>query len=669
MCSTLCVGLGSLVMVGWFVKNQLLIQVVPSFAPMQFNTALGFCIFGLATILILLEKNMAAAAFAILGGLLGLFTLFQYLLGVSFGIDELFMEAHITVKTSNPGRMAPNTAFCFFLSGISTYLISRKVRLVRLVDMVSTLTFTLGVIAFEGYVVDIETTYGWANFTRMAVHSASGFVVLGLSQAILSWTLQRRRKKASNEKFKPWFVGYAISILFAILVVDIGIPLGVAAGTLYVPLVLFGWYISDIRSIVILALAATLFTGLGFLLSPSGSSLGVALANRTISVLAIWITAFQLYHNRRKKVALKYSEELRQAEERFRSVVEQAPNAIILVDKAGVISMVNGRTEELFGYERSTLIGSKQDVLIPNKTSGGTSKYFTSSFIDNMEGKNFTARRKDGTEIQIEISLNEIKIDDKDMTLATMVDVTAQKKQEELIGKQMSELQRKNNELEQLAYIASHDLQEPLRTVSNYLQVIKEDFETQLFPGMNQYLGRIGQAVERMATLVRALLDYSRLGLNQRLKETNCEKLVKEVISDLGSQIERTEALIQVEKLPTLLTYKTEFRQLFQNLISNALKFRKDDERCKIFIGCEKLEEHWKFFVKDNGIGIDPMNFDRVFQIFQQLHRNGKFTGNGIGLANCKKIADLHGGDIWVESKLKEGAIFHFTIANLEDHE
>ncbi|MEP5613462.1 MAG: ATP-binding protein [Cyclobacteriaceae bacterium] len=666
LCSGICLILGLLVILGWFIGNESWVQVHPSFAPMQFNTALGFCIFGTSTILILLDKKRAASTLAIIGGLLGLLTLAEYVFKMNLGIDELFMEAYITVKTSNPGRMAPNTALCFFLSGITSVLLLKGIKLIQLAGVLSTLVFTLGVIAFEGYLVNIEATYGWANFTRMAIHTAFGFIVLSLGITLLSWFKVRQYNSVNTKRIKTWFEGYAISILLALFVIDVGLPLGVAAGTLYVPLVLFGWYISNIRAIAILAVAATVFTWLGFVFSPSGSSLWVVIVNRSISVIAIWVTAYQLFHNKRKKLALELSEEVLQAEERFKRVVEFAPNSIILVDKEGTISMVNRETERLFGYDRKELIGNKQDILIAKDLEDQkVGEFFGSSSVDDMEGRDFIALRKDGTKVQVEIGLNPITINGAQMALATFIDVTERREQDKTIRKQMAELKLKNKELEQLAYIASHDLQEPLRTVSNYVQVIEEDFSRQLTPEMVKYFGSINRAIKRMSGLVRALLDFSRLGKDRKLEKTDCNSLVKNVVADLDNLIKETKTSIHVDKMPKLLTYKVELRQLFQNLISNAIKFRKEEAPSQIFIGCEETEESWRFSIKDNGIGIDQLNFVRIFHIFQRLHKNGKFEGNGIGLANCKKIAELHGGDIWVESEEEKGSVFYFTIANL----
>ena len=225
-------------------------------------------------------------------------------------------------------------------------------------------------------------------------------------------------------------------------------------------------------------------------------------------------------------------------------------------------------------------------------------------------------------------------------------------------------LEIKNKELEQFNYIASHDLQEPLRTVSNYIQVLEEDFSDQLNDEAKNHLKVIERATTRMSILVRSLLDYSRLGKNKQLVFTDCRLIVDHVIADLNNLIKTTGATILAEDLPVIQSYETELRQLFQNLIHNAIKFSKKDIKPVVKIGFKKGIDSTEFYVSDNGIGIDTKHFDRIFNIFQRLNKEQKFEGYGIGLANCKKIVELHGGRIWVESNLGEGSTFKFTLAN-----
>ena len=222
-----------------------------------------------------------------------------------------------------------------------------------------------------------------------------------------------------------------------------------------------------------------------------------------------------------------------------------------------------------------------------------------------------------------------------------------------------------NKELEQLAYIASHDLQEPLRTISNYMQVFEEDYLERLDDNARQYIRAVSSATRRMSLLVKGLLDFSRLGHNKQLVHVDCNKLINHVIADLQTVIQDSHATIDVAEMPELNGYETEIGQLFQNLITNAIKFQHKDVQPAIRIRSEKVGEKWQFSVSDNGIGIAPAHFQRIFDIFQRLHIDTEYQGNGIGLANCKKIVELHQGRIWVESTVGKGTTFKFTIGHL----
>lgn len=241
------------------------------------------------------------------------------------------------------------------------------------------------------------------------------------------------------------------------------------------------------------------------------------------------------------------------------------------------------------------------------------------------------------------------------------VDITKLKEAENT-EKYARELEKKNRELEQFAYVASHDLQEPLRTVNSFVELFKREYKDNLDETGQDYLRFIEQGSTRMSTLVRDLLDYSRLGRNKELGEADCDKLVKNVEADLSKVIKETGAQIKTDKLPVVKGYVTELRLLFQNLISNALKFSKPGTAPEIHISAEDKPGQYVFRIKDNGIGIAEEHSERIFTIFQRLHNKTEFEGTGIGLAQCRKIMDSHNGDIRVESKLGEGSTFYFTL-------
>jgi light-regulated signal transduction histidine kinase (bacteriophytochrome) len=232
-----------------------------------------------------------------------------------------------------------------------------------------------------------------------------------------------------------------------------------------------------------------------------------------------------------------------------------------------------------------------------------------------------------------------------------------------IINKELEQFVYANKELKQFAYIASHELKEPIRTIANFIQIISEDYSAQLDEKAIEYLRIINDSTKRMTILINSLLHFSRLGVDKKLSYVDCKEIIDSVISDLTDIIKSSDATIEVSEMPKLNVYEIEFRQIFQNLITNAIKFQKKGSHPEIQIRSEEINENFRFSVSDNGIGIDPTYFDRVFDIFQRLHNTEEvFEGKGIGLAYCKKIVQLHQGEIWIESELGKGSTFYFTI-------
>jgi len=218
-----------------------------------------------------------------------------------------------------------------------------------------------------------------------------------------------------------------------------------------------------------------------------------------------------------------------------------------------------------------------------------------------------------------------------------------------------------NNELGQFAYIASHDLQEPLKTITNYAGLFQEEYQGKFDQTADRYLETIIRATRRMQILIKDILDYSHIGDDKNTSKINCDKLLQDVLSDMSISIKESNAKINFANLPVINGY-SDLSYLFQNLISNAIKFRKKDGQAIINITVQDKNDGWLFAIADNGIGIDKMHYDRIFTIFQKLHSQTKYSGTGIGLAHCKKIVELHGGKIWVESELQKGSTFYFII-------
>lgn len=251
---------------------------------------------------------------------------------------------------------------------------------------------------------------------------------------------------------------------------------------------------------------------------------------------------------------------------------------------------------------------------------------------------------------------------DQGLLYANARDITSQIEADQALKKYAQQLELKNKELEQFVYIASHDLQEPLRTISSLADMLKDKYSVKLDQHGNKIIKYIADASHRMQSLIKGLLDYGRMGQNAEVTKVDCNTLLEIVLADLALFIQEKEAKVEIEALPQIEGYYTELRSLFQNLISNAIKFRKPDVTPEVRVNAQQRQGEWVFSVQDNGIGMEKKNLEKIFLIFQRLHSRKVYNGSGIGLAHCRKIVNLHGGEIWVESKPNEGSTFYFTI-------
>ena len=359
-------------------------------------------------------------------------------------------------------------------------------------------------------------------------------------------------------------------------------------------------------------------------------------------------------------------------EERFRLVVESAPCGMLMVNSEGRITLINSQIETLFGYSRSELLGWPVEQLIPTRFRHAHPEmretFGHAPRVRSMGvGRDLFGLRKDGTEFPVEVGLNPIQIEDDVYVLATVVDITERKHAEQQLEQQAAELSRSNQELEQFAYVASHDLQEPLRMVSSYCGLLARRYKGKIDQDADEFIQFAVEGATRMKDLIDDLLTYSRVGRRGAAPiAIEAMKSARAAVSNLQIAITERGAVIHCDSLPTVFADPTQLIQVFQNLIGNALKFSGERppviriSACNISGG--KGVPQWRFSVQDNGIGFDQQYSERVFAIFQRLHTRAEYPGNGMGLAIVKKIVERHGGKIWVESTPGVGTTFFFTL-------
>ncbi len=362
-------------------------------------------------------------------------------------------------------------------------------------------------------------------------------------------------------------------------------------------------------------------------------------------------------------------------EEQFRLVVESAPCGMLMINSEGRITLINAQIEALFGYSRNELIGCSVEQLIPARFRNVHPEMRETighdPSIRSMEaGRDLFGLRKDGSEFPVEIGLNPIRTEDDVFVLATVVDITERKHAEQELERQTAELSRSNHELEQFAYVASHDLQEPLRMVSSYCGLLARRYKGKIDQDADEFIQFAVEGATRMKDLIDDLLIYSRVGRKGAAPVAiEAAKSVRAAVANLQIAITEAGAVIHCDWLPTVLADPTQLIQIFQNLIGNALKF--SSERPPVIrisalnTPGTKGKPQWQFSVQDNGIGFDQQYGERVFAIFQRLHTRAEYPGNGMGLAIVKKIVERHGGKIWVESTPGVGTTFFFTLTGL----
>jgi PAS domain S-box-containing protein len=359
---------------------------------------------------------------------------------------------------------------------------------------------------------------------------------------------------------------------------------------------------------------------------------------------------------------------LAQMEGRYRGLLEAAPDAMVVVNAAGEIVLLNVQAEKQFGYSRNELVGQQVKNIIPEGFAERLIADGTRSAAEALAqqigtGIELIARRKDGSEFPIEIMLSPLESAEGILVTAAIRDISVRKESEQHLVKTVGELKRSNDELQQFAYVSSHDLQEPLRMVASYTQLLGKRYKGRLDSDADEFITFAVDGCNRMQGLIQDLLAYSRAGTNgKELCEVSGEDALRGALTNLRITLEQSGAVVTHDSLPALMTDETQLTQVFQNLVGNAIKYR-GAEVPRVHVSATKNgDSEWIFSVRDNGLGIAPQYFERIFILFQRLHGRNEFEGTGIGLAICKKILERLGGRIWVESQPEKGSTFHFAL-------
>lgn len=384
-----------------------------------------------------------------------------------------------------------------------------------------------------------------------------------------------------------------------------------------------------------------------------------------MSLLLLRIRREMDERNQAKEALARYADRLRESEARVNAIVEMAVDGIIVINEQGIIDRFNPAAAHMFGYAEAEVLGKNVSMLMPSPSREEHDGYLE-RYLKTGErrvigsSREVVGLRQDGTTFPMELAVSETLVENHHMFTGVIRDITERKQAEEQQTRLMQELESANDELKNFAYVVSHDLKAPLRAIGSLADWISTDYADRFDAEGKEHMQLLISRVHRMDGLINGILQYSRVG---RLKEESApvdlDQLVHEVI-DLLAPPENITVIIETP-LPIIAGERTRLQQVFQNLLSNAIKYM-DKPQGEIRVGCSPDKEEWKFSVSDNGPGIEARHFERIFHLFQTLAPRDRVESTGVGLALVKKIVEMYGGRVWVESAVGKGSTFFFTL-------
>jgi PAS domain S-box-containing protein len=659
--ATAVIGIGGLVLLGWEFRIEFLKTVLPGFVTMKANTAL--CLMMSGTSLLLLQpgetgpgKIRIARALAALVVLIGAASLSQYLSRLDLGIDQwLFDDPDGSYGTSSPGRMAPPTATAFVGIGAALMLMDWETR--RGHSPAQSLSLLVGLIAMlgiSGYIYHATALTRILLYTQIAIHTAIGLLLLS-SAVFFARPHSGIAADLTGEGSGSVMARRLLPAIFSI------------------PIVL-GW-------IRLRGQTAGLY----------GTEMGLAIySTSTILIFAalVWFTARKMnveYDLRSKaqdetralnaELEARVAERTQTLEQQSAALSEQAAlldlaqDAIVVRDMRGRILFWNRGAEAIYGWRSDEVLGRNEFELLQAKFSEPL-ETIEAELLErgHWEGE-ATYCKRDGPCVFV-VDHWALQRDADGMPIRVLGinnDITLRKDAEANLLRTVAELNRSNEELAQFAFVASHDLQEPLRMVASYTQLISKRYKGKLDAEADEFLAFALDGANRMQRLILDLLAYSRVGSKGKdLRGVSSEDALNQALRQLRGAIEDSGALVTHDSLPTVMADEMQLIQLLQNLVGNAIKYQSPGTPLVHISATLNSGNKWIFSVRDNGLGIDPGNFERIFGMFQRLHKREEFAGTGIGLAICKKIVERHGGNISVESQPGQGSVFRFALSGNE---
>lgn len=662
--------IGAFVLFGWLFDIEILKRPRASMVAMNPTSALSFVLIGFALYLNLnrpdlnISKNIIRII-ALFVLLIGLAKLYSIISGFDLGMDKILFSEKIAkdIIKGVPNRMAPNTAFDFVVLGSAIFLSSfRKDLLNSISNYLCILVLLIGLFSVIGYVYQVQEFYGILSFIPMAIHTAISFIFCSFSLLLInghSGFMKVFTSKSSG--------GILARVLIPFLII--------------VP-VLFGYiriYLNKLNPV-------SLELGVGFLMT------GIIL---TFFVL-VWFVATQLeksdiartdaekklseLNQELEKLVSSKTMDLFKSENRFRTILEQFPYPVLTYDPQGICTGANFAWEEMWNTRRDVLV-DYNILKDPQIKEAGFFPYVEKAFNGEAAmSEPFPYDPKligsSGRDRWLQMVLYPVKNTAGNILEVIVVhqDITSSKEAENEIRLLNNDLEERvkvrteqlvlaNKELESFSYSISHDLRAPIRGISGFTQILMEDYGVNFDAEGQRIIGKIIENAKQMGQLVDDLLEFSRLGRTELAeREISMKELATTVYKELINLESGREIHFEIQDIPNVRADQPAVRQLWVNLISNAIKYTKKAKSPIIQIGSTESAEGTVFYVKDNGAGFNMQYYSKLFGVFQRLHSNADFEGTGVGLAIVKRIASRHGGDVWAESKEGDGAIFYFTL-------
>ncbi|KTD54721.1 ATP-binding protein [Legionella quateirensis] len=642
VCTLVSTIVSCAVIFGWLTDTLIFSQFGFSYKPMNLISAFNMLLLNLVFLFYIFRpRNNVFYYFALIIPIavvaIAWIMLIDGLTGMHLNLEKWFLITSISLGNYAVSPISPVTLIVLILIGTALLLFfifnenSKKMRVTAAWMLIITIVISLGNVLGYLYNAPLLVYAGGHQFTTTALPASlcAFFLAIGMISA-------------NGTRYPPLsqFAGSSLYAQFMRVLVPFIIVLFIVQAWINV------FFLSSFRGYALVA---------AFL-----SVLSTIIISMLLSKLTLKITQDMddLIHKQSST-----AEQLNEALSYNRSLIEASLDPLVTINNDGKIMDVNEATIKETGVSRDQLIGSdfSQYFTDPQRANQGYKEVFKNGFVKDYE---LTIQSVTGNKIDVlyNASLYKNRSGAISGIFAAARDITARKKAEETTLIYAKDLERSNEELQQFAYIASHDLQEPLRVITSYLQLIERRYKDHLDQDANEFIAFAVNAAEKLQRMIMDLLAYSRVGTKGNpFSETDCNKVLKQAIDNLKVVIDETKAVIVSDDLPVLMADENQLVVVFQNLLSNAIKFRKPNQTPEIKISIEKKEHVWLFSIKDNGIGIDMQYKDKLFIIFKRLV-SSQFSGNGIGLALCKRIIQRHKGQIWVDSEVNKGSTFYFTI-------